>query len=105
MKFLITENKLEKIIFNFLDTYIDTINISRPDNFIVIYNENLESDNIEGNWTILFEYVYYDGGLFINYNWLNGFLNMFSLELKEGLKIIEGWFENKFNVEVYYIES
>jgi len=101
MKIIIKENKLEKIIHNFLDGYINKDTVSNVDSFIIVYNEDMESDDMEGDPAILFEYDFYDGRLYINGYWLLSFMKMFGLEQNErAFKIIDEWFENKFDVEV-----
>lgn len=100
MKIIIKENKLEKIIHNFLDGYINKDTVSNIDTFIVVYNEHMESEDMEGEPSILFEYDFYDGRLYINGHWLLSFMKMFGLEQKNAFKIIDEWFENKFDVKI-----
>jgi hypothetical protein len=100
MKIIIKENKLEQIIINFLNEYMSDNVVSYVDSFIVVYNENMESDDVEGEPLVLFEYDFYDGRLYVNGYWLDGFMNMFGLNKDESYKIIDKWFENKFDVEV-----
>ena len=100
MKLIITENKINKIISNFLDTYISLRSTSHVDSFIIVYNEDMESDDIIGDPSILFEYDFYDGRLYINEKWFLNFITMFGLKEVDGYKIVDEWFEDTFNVEV-----
>lgn len=98
MRILINENKLEKVIINFLDGYVKERDVHRFDSFIVIYTDTLESEM--GDPETLMEYDYYDGRLYIHENMINILHNLFGMSKDEVYKVTDKWFEDKFEVEV-----
>ena len=92
MKFLITENKLEQIVFKYLDNQ-DFIKIERENK---IYFLNHEGDE--------FEQIRYDKGdgyCFIDYNLNREISSFFSLEKFETKILIGRWVENTLQMKVF----
>ena len=96
MKFLITENKLEQIVFKYLDNQ-DFIKIERIDN---VYFLNHERDG--------FAQIRYDkegGHCFIYYGLIEEISSFFSLELSDSELLIADWVENTLQKKVLLFSS
>ena len=91
MKFLITENKLEQIVFKYLDNQ-DFVKIERGDS---VYFLNHEGDEIAQ-----IRYDKYDGTCYINYNLIREISSFFSLENFKSRILIGQWVENTLQMKV-----
>ena len=91
MKFLITESKLERFIFMYLDNQ-DFIKVEKNDNIFFINS----SDDV------YFQIVYDkdDGWCFISINFLEEISSFFSIESRDSKKIIGNWVENTLQMKV-----
>lgn len=99
MKYIISEHKLDKLIFEVIDDYLKK-NRQSFDSFIIY---SFEFPNNEDEVTI--EYDYEDGRLFINKNFVMLIADMFGLTPKQSqLKIYE-WFTVTEDVFPEYMES
>ena len=91
MKYLITETKLNQVIFKYLDNQ-DFIQIERETN---IYFVNSEGDEFA---KIRFDKKY--GWCYINYELIKEISSFFSLGEYESNKVIGKWVENTLQMEV-----
>lgn len=101
MEFIISESKFEQLKNNFLDTFLKD-NVSRIDSFIII-NSDYDDDEY-GIKQPIFEYDHYDGRLYVNSNIRNDFMNIFGLNEEKSNDSFKNWFENRFEVEVAFVE-
>lgn len=99
MDFIISENKLEQLKNNFLDTFLKN-NVRKFDSFIVIQNTDSD-DEYEQPY---FEYDHYDGRLFVNSNIRNYVTSMFGGDLDTNHEFFKEWFGSRFNVQVSFVE-
>ena len=100
MKYIITENRLHEFMNNYLNSWASTKVINDRDGFIFME----ESSDI-GEWDIVMEFDYReDGRLWFNNNFRKNFMDIFMLTSEEANQFIKEWFENKFDVEVKYVE-
>jgi len=106
MKFIISENRLKdlknKLVkhkMNYLDSYVG--DVSKTRDFIILWGDKIE---FEDNHEILFEYDYYDGRLYVNKELRHTFSSMFGDNREESDVIFKRWFENKFGVEVKFLD-
>lgn len=107
MKFIISENKLEGLkerldsyIKKYLDSYIvNKDSIEMFGNFILINAP--ERDEWDEP---MFEYDFEDGRLYVKNSVRDVFSGMFGLNKKESDLHFKKWFENKFDVEVKFLE-
>ena len=90
MKFLITESKLDSIVFKYLDNQ-DFIKIEKSN---MIYFVNSESDEYA---QIRF---YKDGRCYVSYDLYNEISMFFSLQDSDFDKVIVKWVENIIKMEV-----
>ena len=99
MKYIISEHKLDKLIFEVIDGYLKK-NRQSFDSFIIY---SFEGPDNEDDVTI--EYDYEDGRLFIRKNFVMFIADMFGLTPKQSqLKIYE-WFTVTEEVLPKFMES
>ena len=93
MKFLITENKLEQIVFKYLDNQ-DFVKIERGDS---VYFLNHERDGFAQ-----IRYDKYVGTCYIDYDLNQEISSFFSLEKFKAIKLIGQWVKNTLQMKVSY---
>ena len=104
MKYLISESKLDKYIIEFLNdinnnnSYIDSW-----DNFIVLREPVDEDDEEMGG--VIMEYNYSDGSLYVVHPIIEKMYSLFGLDREEAYQKVGEWFANKFDVQIFLIES
>jgi len=91
MKYKITDNKLESVIFLYLDNQ-DFIPIEKGDN---IYFANSEGDEYAQ-----IRYNKDDGWCYIHYKLVDEISSFFSLEESDSEKVIGRWVENVLQMKV-----
>lgn len=102
MKYIISENRLTEFIRNYLETFVANKVVVNTDSFVVI-SEPVYGD--EENWADYMEYDHTDGRLWINRSFLENFMNLFGFSDKKSAQdFIKDWFENKFGVNVKFVE-
>lgn len=101
MRFIISENKLENLKINFLNSYVKDKDVRTFDSFILIQNN--DTDDYE-NEDPHFEYDYSDGRLYVGQNVRNNFSNIFGYDKKHANQFFKNWFEDKFKVEVAFVD-
>jgi hypothetical protein len=100
MKYIISENKLEQLKTNFLNSYIEN-NVRKFDSFILVSNDvENDSEIVEPH----FEYDYYDGRLFVNKDIRDNFTNIFGYSKEKSNDFFKKWFEEYFLVEVAFVD-
>ena len=91
MKFLITENKLEQIVFKYLDNQ-DFVKIERGDSVYFL--------NHEGDKSAQIRYDKDDGTCYIDYDLNQEISSFFSLKKLKAKKLIGQWVENTLQMKV-----
>lgn len=103
MKFIITEHRLDKLIYSFIDEYVkDMFNRTLPDSFIV-YNQN--TDNEFDDDYVKLEYDNFDGRLYIDGGFIRLISDMFGLHPTEAMVKIHDWFEDYEGIRAKYLEG
>lgn len=103
MKYIISENRLSEFINSYLESFLSTKAISHSDPWIIISQAAQGDDEI---WADYMEHDYTDGRLWVNKVFLRDFMDLFGFRDKESaLSFIKNWFENKFEVEVKFVET
>ena len=97
MKYIITENRLNNVILNWMDeTYGDTEKIDNPTSLKVYLFK--ESD-------LLFQYDKRNGYVKVNYpevgNYLQSYFNLDKEQIEEIIKI---WLETRYGLEPRFVE-
>lgn len=102
MKYIISENRLTEFIISYLNSFVENKAVSYLDPFIVISQANQGDDEL---WDDYMEYDYTDGRLWINKSFLKDFIDLFAFKgIEDARTSISKWFENKFDVEVKFVE-
>jgi hypothetical protein len=92
MKYLITENRLNDIIFKYLDEKLDGIEQRKGKYVDIVFAFPNEEYGILG-WDK-------SGELFVFYKLRNEISNYFGMEKNDSLRAIGKWFEDRYNLEV-----
>lgn len=91
MKFIISEHRLDKLIYSFIDEHVkDMFNRELIDSFIV-YSQNTENEFEDKSVKI--EYDYFDGRLYIDGSFIRLISDMFSID--DGMPIVKRWLISK----------
>lgn len=101
MKYIITENRLDKIMTNYLDAFLATKQVYDYDDTVVVADSNADDDENK-HWD---EYMYYDFNeeeLWVNTSFLEEFSSLFGKEEKESIEFIKNWFVNKLGIGEEY---
>ena len=91
MKFIITESKLENIIFKYLDNQ-DFVKIDKGENIYFV--------NSEGDWVAEIRFNKSDGRCYINYNLVEEISSFFSMKEFDSEQVIGRWVENTLQMKV-----
>lgn len=91
MKFLISESKLESILFSYLGN-MNLIIKETSDNYYFLRGEN--------NWKSEIRVVKYFGHCYLYYNFVKEISEFFSIPFDETKKIIEKYVEEKLNIKL-----
>jgi hypothetical protein len=92
MKYIITENRLNNIIFKFLDAKLDGIETRKGEYFNVIFAFPNEEYGVLA-WKK-------SGGLFVFYKLRDEISDYFGLEKDDSLRVISKWVEDRYNLKV-----
>ena len=91
MKYVITENRLNKVMTNYLDSFLETKQILNYDDSVVVADSNPDDEENE-NWTEHMFYNFDDEDLWVNNEFVEEFGNLFGKEYEESLAFIKEWF-------------
>ena len=91
MKFILTESKLERFIFEYLDNQ-DFVKIKKAINILFI--------NSSGDEHFQIAYSKYDGICYIYVGLITEISSFFSIEFSDSKKIIGKWVENTLQMKV-----
>lgn len=101
MKYIISEARLHDFIYRYLETFLESKIILRVDPYIGI--EGPEIDDYSGSPQYM-EYDHTDGRFWINKSFLESFMKLFAIDKKTAQNFISGWFSDKFDVEIKFVE-
>lgn len=101
MKYVISENRLNQFIIDYLNDIIERKVVNRLHPYIVI-SQRIGDD--EDDWEDIIEFDHTDGRLWVNRNLQKMLTDMFALSQEKMKLLMKLWFENKFNVEVKFVE-
>jgi hypothetical protein len=94
MKYIITESRLDNVIFNYLDIKLNGIEKRKGVNGDIIFAFPNEEYGILG-WKK-------SGALYVFYELMDGIENMFGLENSDALDVIGRYIEDRYNLKVGY---
>lgn len=101
MKYVISENRLNQFIIDYLNDIIERKVVNRLHPYIVI-SQRIGDD--EDDWEDIIEFDHTDGRLWVNRNLQKMLTDMFALSQERMKVLLKQWFENKFNVKVEFVE-
>ena len=97
MKYIITENRLNKVIFNYLDMNLSGIEQKKGKYYDVIFKLLNEEYGILG-WEN-------SGQLGIYYKIINNISNLFGMNESDSEEVIGMWVEDRYNLKVINTRS
>ena len=100
MKYIISENRLNEIMTEYLNGWAESKTVSRSSPFIVIeeYSDEL------GDWDIVMEYDFTDGRLYVSKRITKHLMDLFGKNEIDVRVFVGEWFGKKFNVDVEFVE-
>ena len=101
MKYVISENRLNQFIIDYLNDIIERKVVNRLHPYIVI-SQRIGDE--EDDWEDIIEFDHTDGRLWVNRNLQKMLTDMFALSQERMKVLLKQWFENKFNVKVEFVE-
>ena len=99
MKIIIKENKIDMLMTEYLNSWVDSRKIIEFDRFIILENPNGEEEN-----EIDMEYDGEDGRLWTRQNFLYTLSDLFGKNWLDTMVFVGKFFEYKFGVEVNKVE-
>jgi hypothetical protein len=100
MKYIISENRLNEIITEYLNSWIENKVVSNHRDFILIE----EKANDYDEWETLMEYDFSDGRLWVNRNLVRFLVDLFGKNEIDVRVFVGEWFGKNFNVDVEFVE-
>jgi len=101
MKIIIKESKIDMLMTEYLNSWVENTTILNYRDFILIQ----QKDGIdEDDWIDWMEYDFNDGRLWINNIFKKFMSDLFGKSVLDIFPIVTKWFEDKFNVKVEYSE-
>jgi len=101
MKIIIKESKIDMLMTEYLNSWVENTSVSNHRDFIIIQQK---SNFDEDEWTDWMEYDFTDGRLWINNDFKRFMSDLFAKSVLDIIPFVTEWFEDKFNVEVEYTE-
>lgn len=102
MKYIISEARIEKFMKSYLDNFLETKVMYKQDPFIVIEDHYIDDYQASPQYM---EHDRTDGRLWVNRKFLEGFCKIFGCSREYGIYFITHWFEDKFDVDVRFLDS
>ena len=99
MKYIITESKIDMLMTDYLNNWVDSKKLIEFDRFIVLENPNGEENN-----EVEMEYDGEDGRLWVRQELFSLLVDLFGKGENETLEFIGKFFEYKFGVQVIKVE-
>ena len=97
MKYIITENRLNKVIFNYLDTALSGLERMKGRYYDIVFKLPNEEYGILG-WKK-------SGDLGVYYELSDSISYLFGIDETDTQKVISNWFEDKHNLKVTNTKS
>ena len=100
MKYIISENRMNEIMTEYLNGWAESKTVSRSSPFIVVEEPSGEV----GEWDIVMEYDFTDGRLYVSKRTTKHLMDLFGKNEIDVRVFVGEWFGKKFNVEVEFVE-
>ena len=101
MKYIITESRLDKFLAKYLDSWVEDMAVTKSSPFIII-SKKISPD--EDDWEDSMEHDFIDGRLWVNRNLQRSLMDLSNKNEDELKEFLKKWFENKYDVDVEYVE-
>ena len=88
---------------DYMDNLLASKKVSDGDGFLLIYDDLGEDYLYEEE--VVIDYNYDNSEMSIRMDLINMFTSMFSRDIEQAKEFIKNWFENKFNLEVGYVDT
>ena len=98
MKYTINENRLNRIMTNYLDSFLATKQFLSYDDSVVIADIGY-ADEDDTNWTEHMYYDFNDEDLWVNNEFIEEFSNLFGKDEAESLEFIKEWFYSTVDID------
>lgn len=98
MKYTITENRLNRIMTNYLDSFLATKQLLSYDDSVVIADVGYAGDD-DPNWTEHMFYDFNDDDLWVSNEFIEEFSNLFGKDEAESLEFIKDWFYSTVDID------
>jgi len=99
MKYIIKESKIDMLMADYVNSWIDAKRLIEFDRFIVLENPNGEENN-----EVEMEYDSESGRLWFLQDFRKTLMDLFGKNYLETSIFVGKFFEHKFGVEVKYVE-
>lgn len=99
MDYIIPNERLNKLMTDYLNRFKNECSVSKFDGFISLSKKLRNTLNFS---SVLVEYDSDDGRLLIDRDIINDFMSWFPIYPDDVENFIKDWFENTFDVKVYY---
>jgi hypothetical protein len=99
MKIIIKENKIDMLMTEYLNTWVNSRRLVEFDRFIVLEDPNGEEEN-----DVDMEYDGYDGRLWVRRKIFDTLSDLFGKNYVDTMVFVGKFFEYKFGVEVNKVE-
>jgi len=100
MKYIISENRLNEIMTEYLNGWVESRLVYRNSPFIIIEEQ---SDEV-GEWDIIMEYDTTDGRLYVSKRITKHLMDLFGKNEVDVRVFVGEWFGKKFNVDIEFVE-
>ena len=101
MKYIITENRLNQFILDYLEDLVGRKVVNRLHPYIVV-SQQIGAD--EDDWEDIMEFDHTDGRLWVNRNFMKKLTDIFGLSTGRMKVLIKQFFQDKFNVKIEFVE-
>lgn len=101
MKYIIRESRLDEFLTSYLNSWIKGMAVTKSSPFIII-SRKISGD--EDDWEDSMEHDFIDGRLWVNRDLQRNLMDISNKNEEELKKFLKKWFENKFDVDVEYVE-
>ena len=101
MKYIITESRLDKFLAKYLDSWVEDMAVTKSSPFIII---SRKISPYEDDWEDSMEHDFTDGRLWVNRTLQRNLMDLSNKNEDELKEFLKKWFENKYDVDVEYVE-
>lgn len=98
MKYIITENRLNKVMTQYLDSFLESKQLISYGDSVVIADPSPD-DEENPHWNEYMEYIFEDDELWVSNEFIEEFSNLFGKDKEESLEFIKDWFYSTVDID------